>query len=115
MVDLKLKRGDFIGNNYFRYFSFITQLPCFILEMILCCEKENPAFVIGRFEKLQMTICISNCRFAFLCKYSFSIVPMPVGLAYHYILTILLNKKSLTILEKNNKDWVKVRLYIFNS
>ena len=62
MVDLVLKRDDLIGNNHFLYFSFITQLPCFILGIILYCEKESHALVIKDLKITVTNMCISNCR-----------------------------------------------------
>lgn len=82
MVDLVLKRDDLIGNNHFLYFSFITQLPCFILGIILYCEKESHALVIKRFEKLQLLTCVLVIVGVFFTKwkYSFFVVPMVAGL-----------------------------------
>lgn len=115
VVDLVLKRGDFIGNNHFLYFSFITQLPCFILGMILYCEKENHTFVTRKFEKLQLLIYTLATVGLFFSKwkYSFSVVPMVAGLTCYYILKMLLNKKVFGIIGKSIIKIGKKSYYIY--
>ncbi|RHE74646.1 hypothetical protein DW722_03810 [Mediterraneibacter gnavus] len=115
MVDLVLKRDDLIGNNHFLYFSFITQLPCFILGIILYCEKESHALVIKRFEKLQLLTCVLVIVGVFFTKwkYSFFVVPMVAGLTCYYILKIMLNKKEFGTIGKSIIKIGKKSYYIY--